>query len=347
MKNIKIVADKAVPFIKGVFEPYAKVAYIEGKDISPENIKEADALIVRTRTLCNAELLEGSSVKIIATATIGVDHIDLEWCDKKGIMVSNAAGCNSGGVMQYVFSALYGTAARKAINLSDKTIGIIGVGNVGRRVEKMARYIGFNVLKNDPPREAVEGSFEFCGLEYLLSNSDIVTLHVPLNEETYKMAGADFFSSMKKGAIFINTSRGDIVDENALIKAVPNLGPVIIDTWKNEPDINKKLMDLAYIATPHIAGYSYQGKQNGTASAVRAIARFFGLTALYDFFPKTNLPENEAVKLDLRGLNQGEIAAVLQYNYPIFTDDFMFRLEPESFDRLRSEYNYRREVFFD
>lgn len=347
MKNIKIVADKAVPFIKGVFEPYAKVAYIEGKDISPENIKEADALIVRTRTLCNAELLEGSSVKIIATATIGVDHIDLEWCDKKGIMVSNAAGCNSGGVMQYVFSALYGTAARKAINLSDKTIGIIGVGNVGRRVEKMARYIGFNVLKNDPPREAVEGSFEFCGLEHLLSNSDIVTLHVPLNEETYKMAGADFFSSMKKGAIFINTSRGDIVDENALIKAVPNLGPVIIDTWKNEPDINKKLMDLAYIATPHIAGYSYQGKQNGTASAVRAIARFFGLTALYDFFPKTNLPENEAVKLDLRGLNQGEIAAVLQYNYPIFTDDFMFRLEPESFDRLRSEYNYRREVFFD
>lgn len=347
MKNIKIVVDKAVPFIKGVFEPYAKVAYIEGKDISPENIKEADALIVRTRTLCNAELLEGSSVKIIATATIGVDHIDLEWCDKKGIMVSNAAGCNSGGVMQYVFSALYGTAARKAINLSDKTIGIIGVGNVGRRVEKMARYIGFNVLKNDPPREAVEGSFEFCGLEHLLSNSDIVTLHVPLNEETYKMAGADFFSSMKKGAIFINTSRGDIVDENALIKAVPNLGPVIIDTWKNEPDINKKLMDLAYIATPHIAGYSYQGKQNGTASAVRAIARFFGLTALYDFFPKTNLPENEAVKLDLRGLNQGEIAAVLQYNYPIFTDDFMFRLEPESFDRLRSEYNYRREVFFD
>ena len=111
--------------------------------------------------------------------------------------------------------------------------------------------------------------------------------------------------------------------------------------------INKKLMNLAYIATPHIAGYSYQGKQNGTAAAVRSIARFFGIKALYEFFPKTDLPENEAVKLDLRGLNQGEIAAVLQYNYPVFTDDFMFRLEPEAFDRLRSEYNYRREVFVD
>lgn len=347
MKKIKIVIDKSIPFIQGVMEPYADVVYIEGRDIAPDNIKDADALMIRTRTVCNAALLENSSVKIIATATIGTDHIDFGWCDKKGIMVSNAAGCNSGGVMQYVFSALYGTAARKYINLSNKTIGIIGVGNVGKRVEQMARYLGFSVLKYDPPREAEEGPFEFCSLEKLLRDSDIVTLHVPLNEGTYRMAGARFFSEMKKGAIFMNTSRGDVVDEEALIKAVPKLGPVIIDTWNNEPFINKKLMDLAYIATPHIAGYSYQGKQNGTAAAVRSIARFFGIKALYEFFPKTDLPENEAVKLDLRGLNQGEIAAVLQYNYPVFTDDFMFRLEPEAFDRLRSEYNYRREVFVD
>lgn len=347
MKKIKIVIDKSIPFIKGVMEPYADVLYIEGRDISPYNIKDADALMIRTRTVCNAALLENSSVKIIATATIGTDHIDFGWCDKKGIMVSNAAGCNSGGVMQYVFSALYGTAARKYINLTNKTIGVIGVGNVGRRVEKMARYLGFNVLKCDPPREAEEGPFEFCSLEKLLHESDIVTLHVPLNEGTYRMAGAGFFSKMKKGAVFMNTSRGDVVDEEALIKAIPKLGPVIIDTWNNEPFINKKLMDLAYIATPHIAGYSYQGKQNGTAAAVRSIARFFRIKALYEFFPKTDLPENEAVKLDLRGLNQGEIAAVLQYNYPVFTDDFMFRLEPEAFDRLRSEYNYRREVFID
>ena len=346
-EKIKIVVDRFIPFINGIMEPYADVVYIEGKNIGPDDVRDADALIIRTRTRCGVELLEGSRVRIISTATIGTDHIDVDWCNANGIMVANAAGCNAGGVMEYVYSALYGTAARKSINLKNKTIGIIGVGNVGRRVEKIARYLGFNLLKCDPPREAVEGSFEFCSLDKLLKNSDIVTLHVPLNETTKNMAGQAFFKSMKKGAFFINAARGEVVDEQALMKAIPKLGPVIIDTWNNEPDINRELMDMVDIATPHIAGYSYQGKQNGTASAVRSVARYFGIQALYEFFPKTDIPEREAVKLDLRGLNQGEIASVLQYNYPIFTDDFMFRLAPEDFERLRSEYNYRREFYID
>lgn len=346
-KRLKIVADKAIPFLEGVFDPYADMTYLPGDKIGPEDVKDADVLMVRTRTKCNVALLEGSKVKFIATATIGTDHIDFPYCDSKGIVVRNAPGCNAGGVMEYVFSALYGLASRRSISLQGDTIGIIGVGHVGSLIERMGRALGFKILKCDPPRAEAEGSFGFCDLEYLLQNSQIVTLHVPLDETTRGMANSEFFSLMQPGAFFINAARGEVVCDDALKAAIPKLGPVIIDTWNHEPDIDLDLMDKVAIATPHIAGYSYQGKQNGTAAAVRAVAHYFGITELYEFFPKTDLPENEAVKLDLKDLNQGEIASVLQYNYPIFTDDFMLRLNPENFDRLRSEYNYRREVYID
>lgn len=346
-KRLKIVADKAIPFLEGVFDPYADMTYLPGDKIGPEDVKDADVLMVRTRTKCNAALLEVSKVKFIATATIGTDHIDFPYCDSKGIVVRNAPGCNAGGVMEYVFSALYGLASRRSISLQGDTIGIIGVGHVGSLIERMGRALGFKILKCDPPRAEAEGSFGFCDLEYLLQNSQIVTLHVPLDETTRGMANSEFFSLMQPGAFFINAARGEVVCDDALKAAIPKLGPVIIDTWNHEPDIDLDLMDKVAIATPHIAGYSYQGKQNGTAAAVRAVAHYFGITELYEFFPKTDLPENEAVKLDLKDLNQGEIASVLQYNYPIFTDDFMLRLNPENFDRLRSEYNYRREVYID
>lgn len=345
--KIKIVADSAIPFLKGVMEPYADVVFIPGNKICHDDIKDADALMIRTRTHCNAELLEGTSVKFIATATIGTDHIDFPYCDSHGIVVRNAPGCNAGGVMEYVFSALYGLASRKAINLEGDTIGIVGVGHVGSLIERMALALGFRVLKCDPPRAAAEGPFGFCDLEYLLKNSQVVTMHTPLDETTRGMADAHFFDLMQPGAFFINASRGEVVCDDALKAAMPKLGPVIIDTWNNEPDIDKELMDMVDIATPHIAGYSYQGKQNGTAAAVRAVAHYFGFPELFEFYPKAEFPENEAVKLDLKGLRQGEIAAVFQYNYPIFTDDFMFRLEPENFEKLRSEYKYRREVFID
>lgn len=346
-KKIKIVADSAVPFLEGVFEPYAEVKYMGGSDIGPDDVRDADALIIRTRTKCDAALLDGSRVKFIATATIGTDHIDFPYCDAHGITVRNAPGCNAGGVMEYVFSALYGLASRKAISLEGDTIGIIGVGHVGSLIERMGLLLGFKILKCDPPRAEAEGPFGFCDLDYLLQNSQIVTMHTPLNETTRGMADRHFFSMMRPGAFFINASRGEVVCDEALKEAIPKLGPVIIDTWNHEPDIDLELMDKAAIATPHIAGYSYQGKQNGTAAAVRAVAHYFGIQSLYEFFPKTDLPENEAVKLDLKGLNQGEIAAVLQYNYPIFTDDFMLRVAPEDFDKLRAEYKYRREVYID
>ena len=343
---MKIVADKDIPFLEGVFEPYAEVVYKTGSAIAAADVADADALIVRTRTRCDASLLDGSTVRMIATATIGMDHIDLEYCRAHGIHVENAAGCNAGGVMQYVFSALYGVGARKGIKLEDCTFGIIGVGHVGSKVEAMARYLGFNVLLCDPPRAAAEGPEKFCSLEYLLENSDIVTMHVPLDETTRGMADATFFALMKPGAIFINAARGEVIDEQALIAAAPKLGAVVIDTWCNEPDINEELLDIADIATPHIAGYSLLGKQNATTMAVQAVARFFGIPELYDFKPQDADSSHEPVLLDLKGKNHGEIAAVFQYNYPIFTDDFRLRMEPHKFDKLRTEYQYRRDIYY-
>ena len=335
-----------VPFLKGVFEPYGEVVYKKGVDITSDDVKDADALILRTRTICDAALLDGSSVKLIATATIGTDHVDFDYCNSHGIEVQNAAGCNAGGVMQYVFSALYGVAARKGIKIDGATIGIVGVGNVGKKIEKMAEYLGFKVLRYDPPRAVAEGKEGFCSLEYLLENSQIVTMHVPLDENTRRMANEAFFAMMQPGSIFINAARGEVVDEEALKATLPKFGAVVIDTWNNEPNVDVELVDMVDIATPHIAGYSYQGKQTGTAMAVRAVAHHFGIEALYDFFPEDE-PDHEPVLLDLQGKNQGQTAAVFQYNYPIFTDDFRFRMEPEKFEKLRSEYKYRREVYVE
>ena len=342
---MKIVADKHIPFLEGVFEPYSEVVYIDGREINHNDIIDADALVIRTRTKCNEALLEGTKVSMIATATIGTDHIDLDYCREHNIEVYNAQGCNAGGVMQYVFSALYGIAARKGIKLDDATIGIIGVGHVGKKIEEMARYLGFKVLLCDPPRAEAEGPEKFCSLEYLLANSQVVTMHVPLNETTRGMADDDFFMLMPPGSIFINAARGEVIDDEALMRAIPKFGAVVIDTWNHEPDVNLDLVEMVDIATPHIAGYSYQGKQNGTASAVQSVAKHFGIEALYDYYPEADIPDHEPIQLDLNGKNHGERAAVFQYNYPIFTDDFRFRMEPENFEKLRSEYQYRREIY--
>lgn len=344
--RLKFVIDENIPFINGVFEKYADVVYKNGAQIVHEDLVDADALIIRNRTKCDEALLKDTSLKIISTATIGIDHIDVEYCNSHGIITHYAEGSNSGGVLQYVFSALYGTAARNSINLVGKTIGIVGAGNVGRKVNDLAKFLGFNVLLNDPFRAEVESDGEFVSLDYLLENSDIVTLHVPLNASTYHLANQEFFFKMKTGAFFINSARGGIVDEQALINAIPKLGPVIIDTWANEPDVNRSLLELVDIATPHIAGYSFQGKMNATSMSVQAIAHYFGIIELYYFYPDYDGKDIEPQKLDLVGKTQGQVAALFQYNYPIFTDDFIFRMNPEKFEYIRENYNYRREIIY-
>ena len=344
---MKIVADRFIPFLEGVFEPYAEVVYKDGPDICRDDCLDADVLITRTRTKCNAELLEGTNVKMISTATIGTDHVDIPWCEEHGIEVYNAAGCNAGGVMDYVFSALYGVAARKKIPLQNAKLGIVGVGHVGRKIERAGRKLGFQILRCDPPRAEKEGPEGFCSLDELLAEAQIVTLHVPLDETTRAMANDEFFSKIQPGVIFINAARGEVVDESALLRARPKLGALVIDTWCNEPNVDPHLLAECDVATPHIAGYSYQGKQNGTAMAVRAVARRYGIKELEEFYPETEDLDLHPVIIDVAGKSQGEIASMVQYNYPIFTDDFMFRTDPQGFERLRSLYQYRREYYID
>ena len=342
---MKIVIDKSIPFVEGVFEPYASVLYKDGPMIFNEDLRDADALLIRTRTKCDKDLLEGTGVKIISTATSGTENIDVDYCQSHGIFFKNASGCNAGGVANYVFSALFGMAARKSISLEGATLGIIGLGSVGQRVESMGRSLGFKILRYDPLLSQIEWYTQFSTLDNLLEKSDIVTLHIPLNDSTRAIAGRDFFAKMKNGAFFINTSQGDLVVEDELIAAKNKLGAIAIDAWSHEPTINTMLMNIADIATPHIAGYSLQGKLIGSAMAVRSIARFLSIKELYDFFPQTDNMEYQAVKLDVLNKTQGQIASIIQYNYPIFTDDFMFRINPTKFEQLRNQYSYRREFF--
>ena len=344
---MKLVIEKSIPFIEGVFEPYGEVVYLDGAEISHNDLLNVDGLIIRTRTKCNAALLDGTNVKMIATAAIGSDHIDSVYCKEHGINTSRAAGCNAGAVMNYVMSAMFGCAARKSRNIIGATIGIIGCGNCGGAVETAARKLGFKVLLNDPPRQEVEGPSQFCSLDYLLQNSDIITLHVPLNDSTRRMCNDSFFEKIRHGAMLINTARGEIVDDDALMRALPKLDSVVIDTWNNEPDVNPRLVEEVDIATPHIAGYSYQGKLVGTLMAVRSTARYFGITELFNFIPVPDIDGMDSVRLNMTGMSQGQMTSVFQYNYPVFTDDFLFRMNPSDFKELRRNSKYRREFFIE
>lgn len=347
-KKFKVVIDNQIPFLEGVFEPYAEVSYVEGNKITRTDVADADALIVRTRTNCDRYLLEGSNVKIIASASVGMEHIDEEYCDANGIEYYNAPGTSAMGVMQYVFSALYGVASRKAVKLDGKTFGIIGAGNIGRTIAKVADYLGFSLKIYDPVKINEQFADCMCQLDELLAESDIVTIHTSLRDGYRNMADKEFFGKMKKGAFFINACRGEFVVEDDLMAAIPKFSGVILDSWQNEPYINKALLDLVDVGTPHISGYSLNVKLKGSAAVVRNVARRFGIEELYDWYPvPEGLPEHEPVGLALKGKNQGEITAVFQYNYPIFTDDFMFRLNPEDFVGFRANYKYRREIYIE
>ncbi|MBO4536323.1 MAG: 4-phosphoerythronate dehydrogenase, partial [Bacteroidales bacterium] len=268
---MKIVCDDKIPFLRGVFEPYAEVVYLPGAAITAADVRDADALIVRTRTRCNCALLEGSSVRVIASATIGYDHIDTAWCSEHGIEWANAPGCNSGSVAQYIASALKVLAERFDLDLGNTTFGIVGVGHVGGKVARVAQALGMRVLLNDPPRAAAEGPDGFVSLDDLIAGSDIITLHVPLTSETHHLFDAGRLSQMRPDQILINTSRGEVVDGEALKSALRarRLATAVLDVWEHEPDIDPELAQLVEIATPHIAGYSQDGKAAGTTAAVR------------------------------------------------------------------------------
>ena len=347
---MKVVADDKIPFLKGALEPYAEVVYIPGKQINREILKDADALLIRTRTKCTENLLEETGVRFIGTATIGFDHIDTHYCSKRNITWTNAPGCNSTSVQQYIAAALLKIYSEYHFNLKGKTLGIIGVGNVGSKVEKFARSIGMNVLLNDPPRARVEGKKKFHNLNTVLSESDIVTVHVPLNvvgeDYTYHLFNEASFRKFKKGAWFINTSRGEVTDTYALKKVLNSdrLGGAAIDVWENEPDIDLKLMQQAFIATPHIAGYSTDGKANGTSMVVNSLTRFFKLPSENWYPANIPIPPSTYISIDCNKKPEEEIIGeAVIHTYNIDEDNDRLRLSPADFEKLRGDYRLRRE----
>lgn len=276
---MKIIADKNIPFLKGRIKD-AQLIQLPSSEINREVVKDADALIVRTRTHCDASLLRESGVKLIATATIGTDHIDLLWCAENGISVRNAPGCNAPGVALYVWNALL----RNGFDPEKSVLGIVGCGNVGSIVSQWGARLGTKVLVCDPPRrDRGESDHEYVGLEELLANSDAVTLHTPLTREgkyaTYHLINDKTIRALRSNSILINASRGEVADTNALIKSIEDgiIRTGIIDTWENEPYIDTRLLTIASTATCHIAGYSVEGKQRASRMALEAVSAELGL----------------------------------------------------------------------
>lgn len=338
---MRIIVDNKIPFIKEAIEKIAdEVMYVPGKDFTPALVKEADALIIRTRTHCNRELLEGSRVRFIATATIGFDHIDTEYCRQAGIVWENAPGCNSASVAQYLQSTLLLLEALKGKNLSEMTIGIVGVGNVGSKVAGVARELGMRVLLNDLPREDEEGSTDFSSLQILAEECDVLTFHVPLYKEgkykTFHLANDTFFRSLKRHPVIINTSRGEVIETNALLKALETrqISDAVIDVWENEPDINLTLLNKVFIGTPHIAGYSADGKANATRMALDSLCSHFSIQAEYLITPPA--PENPVITATTPA------EAYLQM-YDPRRDSEALKAHPELFEQLRGDYPLRRE----
>ena len=348
---MKVVCDSAIPFLKGALEPYCQVVYARGSEISREMVMDADALVIRTRTKCNAALLEGTNVRFIATATIGYDHIDTQWCESHGIKWTNAPGCNSWSVQQYIGSLLVIMSRTLGFSFREKTIGVVGVGNVGGKVARLAVLLGFRVLLCDPPRARREGPGQFVSLDEIISRSDIITLHVPLirdgEDATFHMFDDARLSSMNQNQILINSSRGEVVDGMALKNtlAQKKILAASLDVWENEPQIDPELLSLLFSGTPHIAGYSVDGKATGTTMSVQALGKFFDLPCRD--WEVTEVPQSlqpSEFSIDTEGKTPQEVLAdAILHTYDIRTDDAALRASVATFEKQRSNYPVRRE----
>ncbi|HNX53049.1 MAG TPA: 4-phosphoerythronate dehydrogenase [Pontiellaceae bacterium] len=346
---MKTVVAETVLLGRNAFETLGDVVVIPDRQIGPGNLKDADALVIRSKTKVTPELLAGSAVRFVGTATAGFEHMDFKYLEKSGIGWCAAPGCNADSVADYMTAALLTLHTKYGVELEDKTIGIIGVGQVGSRVAKRAEALGLRVLLNDPPRAAREGDTGFESLEKLLAEADIVTLHVPLIKEqpwpTLKMADDSFFKKMKRGAVFINASRGKVLDSDALLHAKENgiVSHAALDVWDPEPSIRADVLAAATIATPHIAGHSFEGKLNGTVQVYREACRFFKTAPVWDPAPLLPEPAVPELKIDSRGKSDLEVLTeAVKAVYDIGTD-CLTEKDIERFDKLRAHYGVRRE----
>ena len=356
---MKIVADQNIPFVKECFSSIGDVALAGGREMTADLVREADILLVRSITKVNQDLLEGSTVKFVATATIGTEHVDQDYLGRQGIGFASAPGSNAMSVADYITAALLALGKKKQIQLEGRSIGIVGVGNVGSRVEKKCQALGMSVILNDPPLQRQTGDAKYRPLEELY-NCDFITMHTPLTQDgpdaTYHLANEKFFASLKDGSVFINSSRGKVQDEAALKKAIQSgkLGGVVLDVWETEPNVDPWLLQNVDLSTPHIAGYSYDGKVAGMIMIYNAACQHFGLRAAHtadNFLPEPDVPEIRIKKRPPAGGEERALHNIVQQVYTINRDDFNMReilLQPGDerpawFDMLRKDYPRRWE----
>jgi len=353
-KNLRIVADENIPFVKEAFASFGEVRCMPGRAIGPEDLREADVLLVRSITQVNSALLDGSPVRYVATATIGEDHIDKTLLAERGIGFTSAPGCNANSVAEYIVAALLHLARQHSLDLSALSIGIVGFGNVGTKVSAKARALGMRVVVNDAPLAGATCEAFYRPMGEIFA-CDIVTLHVPLEKDgpypTRHLASMPFFESMKPGSIFVNTSRGAVADNKALLQVLTqgHLRATVLDVFENEPVPDPELVQACAIATPHIAGYSFDGKVNGTCQIREGARRFFEHETPWD--PAPLLPQAECPERHLHSTGMEAVREAVEAVYGIMKDDAGLRAaitgsEAErgaAFDTLRKTYGRRRE----
>ncbi|MFA3784025.1 4-phosphoerythronate dehydrogenase [Melioribacteraceae bacterium 4301-Me] len=360
---MKIVIDENIAFGKKAFSQFGDVVLVNGRKITNDILKDADILIVRSVTKVDKDLLKGTKVRFVGTATIGTDHIDKDYLSQKEIAFTDAAGCNSYAVTEYVFTAIWRVYSQNNITLKNKSIGIIGVGNIGSKVKKISEVLGLKTILNDPPLQRKTGDKKYTDLQSALS-ADVITLHVPLNEsgvdKTFHLLNEKNISLIKKGSMLINTSRGAVVDNIALLKRLKKQNDIftVFDVWENEPAINYELLNLVTIATPHIAGYSYEGKVNGTVMIYEKLCEFLNEKPKWE--PPYSPIYNNVIDLDKQNLSQqiddsqlfSALKVIFEHAYNIENDSSKLKaslnlpLEERAkyFDLLRKEYPLRREL---
>ena len=356
---MRVVVDKNNPLVGEAFRQFGEVQACATREITKETVREAGIIIIRSETKVTKDLLDGSKVKFVGTATIGTDHVDLEYLRSRGIGFASAPGSNANSVAEYFVAAVLAVAKRKRFTPSGKTLGVVGVGNVGSKIVRNARALGMKVLQNDPPLARETANPSYLPLDSLM-DADIVTLHVPLtktgNDPTYHLFDESRINKMKQGSILINTSRGAVVDGGALKNAIErkHLGGALLDVWEGEPLIDIDLMNSVDIGTSHIAGYSFDGKLAAVKMTYSAACKFFGQPE--SWAPGNSLPKPVVERIVVSpGADHPEDALrkIVNQCYDIEFDDQALQLiagasqeERRSFfARLRAEYRVRREVF--
>ena len=351
---MKIIADENIPFAKECFGSVGDCLTIHGRKITREILKDVDVLVVRTITKVDKDLLDGTKVKFVGAAAIGFEHVDLDYLAANNIGFSSAPGSNANSVAEYIVSAIINLADKYEFDISKKSIGIVGVGNVGSKVEKKARAMGMKVVLNDPPLKRQTGDEKYRPIEEIFG-CDIVTLHAPLTcqgqDKTYHLADEKFFKSLKKDAIFCNSSRGGVHDTQALKNAITagKIKACVLDVWEQEPDIDIELLKIIDYGTPHIAGYSYDGKVAGMIMVYDAFCKYFAIRPKFNI--KNFLPPSQIERIIINEQEQNPLSSAVNMLYDIKMDDAKLRWIIEKpaetrglyFDSLRKNYHVRRE----